>query len=293
MESKLPEGTMDDSHTATGRHQSQLPRNKTYSNLAQFVQSDKNKSLPQLPDFEWNDSRAWSMMNAPIATTDNTDRAYFHDEEVSNMSATRGENSIDSSPPPIPPKSSKRKSAHPKIHFRKIQEGGETMKKSIVHPQPAEDVDIPTPTKYADNDSVAEAMQRATRNLKGNSKERLTISGADNFRQDTYIAADVKKGISRESMRSMTRVPKGTRQMLLHGPYVPPKETGFKGSKMIAKMRNAFQGSNSRSCHDSDMNQRLLDPFPGGSQECDEMALIGAGLSEGEMAPSPFTPCTN
>jgi hypothetical protein len=293
MASKLLDDTTDELHPAPGRRPSQLPRNKTYSNLAQFAQSDKDKSLPQLPDFKWNGDRAWSMINAPVVAVDaNANREYFHNDEVSNTSAPPTEHS-QGSPPPIPPKSSKRKSVQPKTSHGKVQRGNQTVRKSIVHPKPAETIDIPTPTKYADEDSIAEAMQTATSNLKASTKGGLKNPGRSNFRHVTHIAADVEKDTVPESMRPTARAPNGTDQTLLHGPYASTKEKGFKGSKVFAKMKNALQGSNSRSRHDSGMTRRLLDPFPGESHERDEMDLMDTGLSKGERATPPFTTCTN
>jgi hypothetical protein len=293
MASKLLDDTTDEPHPAPGRRPSQLPRNKTYSNLAQFAQSDKGKSLPQLPDFKWSGDRAWSMMNAPVVTADGSaNREYFHNDEVNNTSAPPTEPS-QSSPPPIPPKSWKRKSIQPNTSHRKIQGGNQAVRKSIVHPKPAETIDIPTPTKYVDEDSIAEAIQTATSNLKGSTKGSLKISGPSNFRHVTHIATDVEKGTVPESMRPTPRAPNDTDQTLLHGPYVPTKEKGFKGSKVFAKMKNALQGSNSRSRHDSGMTGGLLDPFPGESDECDEMGPMDAGLNKGERATPPFTSCTN
>jgi hypothetical protein len=293
MASKLLDDTTDELHPAPSKRPSQLPRNKTYSNLAQFAQSDKNKSLPQLPDFKWNGDSAWSMMNAPVVAVDaNANREHFHNDEVSNTSAPPTEHS-QGSPPPIPPKSSKRKSVQPKTSHGKVQKGNQTVRKSIVHPKPAETIDIPTPTKYADEDSIAEAMQTATSNLKASTKRGIKNPDPSNFRHVTHIAADVEKDTVLESMRPTARDPNGTDQTLLHGPYVSTKEKGFKGSKVFAKMKNALQGSNSRSRHDSGMTRRLLDPFDGESHERDEMDPMDTGLSKGERATPPFTTCTN
>lgn len=293
MASQLLDDTTDELQPAPGRRPSQLPRNKTYSNLAQFAQSDKDKSLPQLPDFKWNGDRAWSMMNAPVVAVDaNANREYFHNDEVSNTSPPPTEHS-QGSPPPIPPKSSKRKSVQPKTSHGKVQKGNQTVRKSIVHPKPAETIDIPTPTKYADEESIAEAMQTATSNLKASTKGGLKNPGPSNSRHVTHIAADVEKDTVPDSMRPTARAPNGTDQTLLHGPYVSTKEKGFKGSKVFVKMKNALQGSNSRSRHDSGMTRRLLDPFPGESHERDEMDLMDTGLNKGERATPPFTTCTN
>jgi hypothetical protein len=293
MASKLLDDTTDELHPAPGRRPSQLPRNKTYSNLAQYAQSDKDKSLPQLPDFKWSGDRAWSMMNAPVITADaNANREYFHNDEVSNTSAPPTEHS-QSSPPPIPPKSSKRNSVQPNTSHGKVQKGNKTVRKSILHPKPAETIDIPTPTKYADEESIAEAMQTATSNLKASAKGSLKIPGPSNFRHINHIATDVEKDTVPESMRPTARAPNGTDQTLLHRPYVPTKEKGFKGSKVFAKMKNALQGSNSRNRHDSGMTRRLLDPFSGELHELDEMDVMDTGLNKGERATPHFTSCAN
>jgi hypothetical protein len=299
MASKLLDDTTDELQPGPGRRQ--LPRNKTFSNLAQFAHPDKNKSLPQLPDLERNGDRAWPMMNAPVGTADgNANRTYFHGDEGSYMSAAHGEHSRENSPPPIPPKSSKRKSG-PKNTHGKIQEGNETVRRSIVHPKPAENIDVPTPKKYDNNDSVVEAMQTATRNLKGNqkgnpkgnSKGPLKISAPTNFRHVAHTATGAEKDTVQESLRSTVRPLNSTDQTLLQGTYVPTKEKSFKAGKMFAKMKNALQGNNSRSRHNSGMNQRLLDDFPGDSQECGQMGSMGTGLNEGELANPSFTPYTN
>ncbi|KAE9377996.1 hypothetical protein N431DRAFT_170627 [Stipitochalara longipes BDJ] len=255
---KLLEDTMEQSQPLPQRH---LQRSKTYADLSRYAYSDKEKSLPQLPNMTYNQDSPWAMRKAAVVTSDGlANTRYFHGEEVSSMSKLPRTTSDKESAPPIPVKSSKRDSVKPKLD---LESQSDTM--TISSPTPGPE-NYSSPRQYANDDEIVQAMLEANHKLKGSTASQS-------------LKANDSHGNLRGAREGMGS---SKNQVLFQGPYVEPKKSGF--NKVVTRVKTAFgnrlPGASGKGRRDPAGGDKSLDPFNSEMQEWKDMNSTDMRLND-------------
>ncbi len=232
----LDDTTIDQLKPEAGKRLSQTAVAKALPILPRLGSQDE-KNLPQLPRLVFNGDDAWAMRNTPVVTAaGSSNQIEFNDDHLEPPTPliNVASHARKSSAPPVPRRSSKRKSGRPKSHFSNSQAEStevpkttsttrQSLKNSISHPQPLE-----TPL----------AQPRV-------------IPGATEINEKV------------EAMMAATRALKpGSDSTLLHGPLVPAKKKRLGDGNMLSRMKIAFNDrfqTRSSKKRDSTRDGRLLD----------------------------------
>jgi hypothetical protein len=230
----LEDTTIDQLKPESGMRMSQIGTAKVLPDDPRVGSSD-SKVLPQLPQLLFNGDAAWAMNTTPVVTAaGRTNETQFSSESAGQQlyPPTVFTHARKGSGPPIPRRSSKRKSRRPKNNISNPQPSGSGQKDvasstvlskiDISSRRPSTKKPESSPSQAADINSKIEAMMAATKALKP-----------------------------------------GTDGVVLQGPFVPTKKRRLRDNKVIAKMKTAFNDRlNSRSIrkrHDSARDDHLLD----------------------------------
>lgn len=231
----LDDTEIDQPCTEPARRLSYIPTSHSLSGIP-FSSSRDTKTLPQLPQLMFNGDDAWAMRTAPVVTAAgsyNEVQFSFEGEAVaaspvSNLPIPIKQPRKDITPP-IPRKSSKRKSGRPKASSTQLGKIGSAHS---------------TTMKRVDRSSISPP-------------KHVTKSGPSS----NNVATDVNDKI--EAMIAATKALKpGYDNTLLQGPCVPVKKRRLKDNKVFAKVKTVFNdrmpGRSDRKRHDSLRDDYLL-----------------------------------
>jgi len=212
--------------------------------------TQEEKILPQLPRLVFNGDDAWAMKASTVVTAaGSANQMDFSDDPLQLESPVVSPSSTNharkSSAPPIPRKSSKRRSGRPKANIPKPQSEANDQPKGITNSRQSlkNNISLPQP---------AEVNRAASRSSAG--------------------ASDINEKI--EAMMAATKALKpGSDGGFFHGPLIPTKKKGLMESKVLTRMKTAindhFQARANKK-RDSVRNGRLLDKNLGELPEFDE-----------------------
>jgi hypothetical protein len=237
----LNDTTIDQLKAEPGKRLLQIGSSQALTDISSFI-CDGSKALPQLPQLPqliFNGDDAWAMKMAPVVTAAGSSNEVHFNGNNGELKPPKppqhqpAQRARKGSGPPIPRKSSKRKSARPKSTLTKSRPAiGDQQTSTNNYEQPLEGSMV-APSKP----QVAPQPKTST----------------------PVDAVEVNKKI--EAMMAATRTLKGDAPY--HGPFVPSKKRRIKDNKVLVKVKTAINDRlNVRSTKkrlDSLRDDRLLD----------------------------------
>ena len=246
----LDDTTIDQFHAQTGKCLSQIAATKVLPDI-----SNEKKALPQLPQLLFNGDDAWAMKTTPVVTAAGNSNAmqFTNDpDEVDSYPPTlpryAANHSRKGSAPPIPRRSSKRKSARP----------------SSLNP----------------NYSSQSTSQQDELNKSKKLGQTDAKSSKQNDPLQPQTAGSVESANLNNKIEAMIAATKALKPELdgtvLQGPFVPAKKRRLKDNKVFVKMKTAINDrllARTGRKHDPVRDDRLLENSINEMQEFEEDVL--------------------
>jgi hypothetical protein len=246
----LDDTTTDRLKTEPGKRLSQITASKALPDIAH-----EKKALPQLPQLLFNGDDAWAMKTTPVVTAAGGSNA---------MRFTGDPDDIDSYPPPLPRYSAcySRKGTAPPIPRRSSKR--KSVQPSSLNPNYLTQAS----SQQDDSNKLRELGQTGGGSPKQAGLRQPQKAGG-------VEAADLNNKI--EAMIAATKALKpeldGT---VLQGPFVPAKKRRLKDNKVFAKVKTAINDrllARTGRKHDPVRDDRLLDGSINEMQEFEEDAM--------------------
>ncbi|KAH8685959.1 hypothetical protein BGZ60DRAFT_523225 [Tricladium varicosporioides] len=237
----LDDTTIDQLRADPGRRLSQIPVPNELTNASPRMSTYNDKALPQLPNLVFNGDDAWALKSTSVVTAiGNSNEMQFTSARDELQSyppsiAKRQSNHIrKTSAPPIPRKSSKRRSVR---------------NKSV----------LSSPKRAAICQSVSGSAHRLTTSI--STPNYLNAPGTKS--SNGIDPSDINGKIKAMLEASAQLKPSSSSGTLLQGPLVANKKRRFKDHKVLAKVKTAINdrlgARQIKKAHDSARDDRLLD----------------------------------
>ncbi|KAF4636248.1 hypothetical protein G7Y89_g1858 [Cudoniella acicularis] len=238
----LDDTTVEQLREDPGKRLSQISVPNELSSISPHIASPDDKGLPQLPNLIFNGDDAWAMRSTPVVIAIGSfNEIQFNSsfDELNSIPPSIAKHPSNhlrkSSAPPIPRKSSKRKSAR---------------SKSIVS----------SPRKM----SISQPISQTTKGLVTSISTPVLLNAPEFSTTASSNHNDINRKVEAMLAATAKLKPSSSDNGLLHGSLVSNKPRRMKDTKVIVKVKTAindrWKARQSRKAHDSVRDDKLLDP---------------------------------